>query len=383
MMELVDPDYIIYSIDALRVTQPIGDFFTAAISHTTLSKISYFDVRRVLRDERDFERYLGIQRPLNDRRVKDLEKYVNFLDSTFPSSIIIAVDAEYASYNESDKILTLRNFREGEEKPSIAISALARVLDGQHRIAGLAAFKGPSFDLPVTIFVGSDIADQAYIFSTVNLEQTKVSKSLVYDLFELAKTRSPQKTCHNIAIALDHDVNSPFYLRIKRLGFADLERSFQTITQATFVESLIHLISKDPKTDRDRLMRGQRLDKIDLKDDPRLVFRRSFIEERDISIAHNVDHFFAAVRERWPIAWGNRGQGSVLNKTNGFRALMRILPRAYSYFGVDRDVIQAGRFLELFKRVAVDDDYFTVERFSPGTSGETELFRFFSGKVFE
>jgi DGQHR domain-containing protein len=107
------------------------------------------------------------------------------------------------------------------------------------------------FGLSVTIFIGSDIADQAYIFSTVNLEQTKVSKSIVYDLFELAKTRSPQKTAHNIAVALDRDERGPFYQRIKRLGFATVDRKFETITQATFVENLLPLISPDPKEDRD------------------------------------------------------------------------------------------------------------------------------------
>jgi DGQHR domain-containing protein len=192
MTKIVDPDLVQIEIDALKVTQPIGDLFVASIEHDVLCKISYFDVRRVLRDQRDVERYLGIQRPLNERRVIELEKYVNFLDATFPSSIILAIDDEYATYDERRRKLILRNNKEGDEKPTIAISEIARVLDGQHRIAGLESFRGPAFGLPVTIFIGSDIADQANIFSTVNLEQTKVSKSLVYDLFELAKSRSPQ-----------------------------------------------------------------------------------------------------------------------------------------------------------------------------------------------
>jgi DGQHR domain-containing protein len=154
--------------------------------------------------------------------VSDLSAFVNFLDATFPSSIILAIDDEYAEYDEIDKQLLIRNHRADEAAPSIAISEVARVLDGQHRIAGLENFKGSTFGLSVTIFIGSDIADQAYIFSTVNLEQTKVSKSIVYDLFELAKTRSPQKTAHNIAVALDRDESGPFFQRIKRLGLGSL-----------------------------------------------------------------------------------------------------------------------------------------------------------------
>jgi hypothetical protein len=67
------------------------------------------------------------------------------------------------------------------------------VIDGQHRIAGLEKFTGAHFEVMTAIFVGIDISDQAYIFATVNLEQTKVRKSLAFDLFELARTRSPYK----------------------------------------------------------------------------------------------------------------------------------------------------------------------------------------------
>src|SRR6266576_4086070 len=163
-----DPDKITLKIDALKVSQPIGDFFVASIDHKTLGKISYFDVRRVLRDSRDVERYLGIQRPLSEKRVSDLSAFVNYLDATFPSSIILSIDDEYAEYDEKAKQLFIRNHKADETTPSIAISEVARVLDGQHRIAGLENFKGKTFGLSVTIFIGSDIADQAYIFSTVN-----------------------------------------------------------------------------------------------------------------------------------------------------------------------------------------------------------------------
>jgi hypothetical protein len=57
-----------------------------------------------LQEERDVERYLGIQRPLNDKRVKELESYVNYLDATFPTAVILAVDAEYAEFDESTQL---------------------------------------------------------------------------------------------------------------------------------------------------------------------------------------------------------------------------------------------------------------------------------------
>jgi DGQHR domain-containing protein len=184
--EVIDPDPIEHSFPCIRASQPIGDIFVAAIPFKVLIRISHFDVRRVLQEDRDVERYLGIQRPLEDKRVKSLSAYVNYKDASFPTSIILAVDEDFANFNEKTSVMTVSNIRVGERKPSIAIAQLARVLDGQHRIAGLTAFEGDTFDVPVTIFIGADIADQAHIFATVNLEQTKVHKSLVYDLFSLA-----------------------------------------------------------------------------------------------------------------------------------------------------------------------------------------------------
>src|ERR1700730_4145288 len=101
-----------------------------------------------------------------------------------------------------------------------------------------------------------------------NLEQTKVGKSLAIDLFELARTRSPIKTCHNIAIALDTTKGSPFHHRIKRLGVATLGRAEDSgpgerLTQATFVNALVRYISDDPKQDRDTLLRGEQLELVD------------------------------------------------------------------------------------------------------------------------
>ena len=164
-MELVDPDFVEFRFPCVRARQPIGDLYIAVIPFKVLEKITYFDVRRVLQVERDVEKYLGIQRPLEERRVRDLENYVNYADATFPSAIIVAVEEEYANFDEVRKEMVLSNVMVGGDKPTIAISRIARVLDGQHRVAGLTAFKGDNFDLPVTVFIGADISDQAHVFT--------------------------------------------------------------------------------------------------------------------------------------------------------------------------------------------------------------------------
>ncbi|MBI3503661.1 MAG: DGQHR domain-containing protein [Proteobacteria bacterium] len=369
-----DPDPFEARIPALRISQPIGDIYLAGIDHKLLQKITYFDVRRVLRDQRDIEAYLGIQRPVSESRVRDLQKYVNFVDATFPTSVILAIDeSECVSFDENARELVLSNVRKGNERPDIAISNLCRVIDGQHRIAGLESFEGKDFQVMVAVFVGIDLADQAYIFATVNLEQTKVRKSLAFDLFELAKTRSPYKTCHNVAVALDRVKESPFYERIKRLGGATPGRERETITQSTFVDALIGYISSEPKVDRDLLLRGEELPRADSETLKKYCFRNLFIDGDDITIARVLQSYFDAVRITWPKAWDDFGEGAMLNKTNGFRALMRIFGRIYPHLAKPGDLVPREKFEGILGRAKFRDQDFNTDNFKPGTAGEAKL----------
>lgn len=377
-----DPDKVEISFDCIRATQPIGDLYIGAVGFRDLVKFTYFDVRRVVSEERDVEKYLGIQRPISKKRLHDLQAYVNYSDATFPSSVIVAInDASYASYDNQKKRLTIRNFRIEETSPSIAIRQIGRVIDGQHRIAGLEAFAGEKFDVAVTVFVEADIADQGHIFSTVNLEQTKVHKNLVYDLYELARSRSPQKTCHLVAVTLDKDDQSPLHQRIKRLGFATEGRIFEPVGQATFVEGLMAHITNDSKADRDALLRGNPLSKLGGDDVFKLPLRNMFIEGRDLDIIQVVDNFFQAVRDRWPQAWDARGRGFVLNRANGVKALLRFFRYAYLKVGMPGDVPSREKFLaNVFTPIAIQDKDFTIENFVPGSSGEARMVNVFRGK---
>jgi DGQHR domain-containing protein len=371
----VDEATITQTFPAIRIKQPIGDIYVCTMDHNVVQRITFFDVRRTLRDSRDIERYLGIQRPVNEKRIEDLTKYVNYRDATFPSSIILAVEEEYASYDEKRHQITLSNTKKGEKKPSVAFRNLCRVLDGQHRIAGLQGFTGTDFEMPVSLFIGSDISDQAYVFATVNLEQNKVNKSLAYDLYELAKSRSPVKTCHNIAVQLDLDDKSPFYHRIKRLGVTTEGRNaFQeTIAQATFVEALLPYISTEPKLDRDLLLRGKPLTKPGVTEESRLCLRNLFIQEQDVKIGKIIEQYFIAVSNRWPKAWKGGGKGFILNRTNGFKALMKVFGKSYIFIANPGDYVPAARYATLFDLVKVSDDYFNVNNFKPGSSGESDL----------
>lgn len=355
------------SFPCIEVQQPIGVFYLASMPADFLTDITYVDIREIADNQLD--KYLGIQRKVDASRKKELEQYVNTVDACFPSGIILSIPEECAYYDAQKHEMRLQATSEKH------YDEIAKVLDGQHRIVGLRGYKGDmhSFELNVSIFIGADLEEQAYIFSTVNLAQTKVNKSLVYDLYELATSRSPQKLCHNIAVALNSIDDSPFFHRIKRLGCATPGRDNETITQATFVKALIVYISTDPTGDRDIYKRKAIPKEVSDKEHHKLIFRNMMIREQDMLITDILFNYFTAIQKRWPEDWNCVGQGNILNKTNGFRALMRFLREAYLHVVKSYDKAPSvDEFYNLLTRIKLSD--FSVENYAPGSSGESKLY---------
>lgn len=374
-----DPYEIV--LPCIKVQQPLGVFFVASIDSKILREITFSDIRKMSGD-REVDSYLGIQREVDPKRVKELHRYVNTVDACFPTSVILAVQGNCAEFNDEKNTLTLRSYHDENNEPVVNRFAIARVLDGQHRIEGLGGLESGVFQVNVSIFVDMDIADQAYLFSVVNLAQTKVKKSLVYDLFEYSRARSPQKSAHNIAVALDKLVDSPLHLRIKRLGSATPGRTGETLTQAAFVEALLEFISKDPVADRDLYQRGKRPPKSTPAESSRLIFRNLFIDEEDMKIADILISYFEAVQKKWPAAWSNPGTGYVLAKTNGFKSLMRLLRLAYLNLRDSVDEPSSEDFFRLLDRSKLKDEDFVNTEFLPGTGGEARLFKALQEEIF-
>lgn len=362
---------------AIPVEQPIGIFYLASIPAADLVEISWADLRHM---EKDLDRYVGIQRELKDDRVAEIAKFVNSIDATFPTSVVLAVKSSCAIFDERTGRLTLREGIDESTGEIIPLERVANILDGQHRVEGLKGLTDHStFDVPVSIFVDADIADQAYIFATVNLAQTKVNRSLVYDLLDYAKARSPQRSSHDIVVALDSAEKSPFYKKIKRLGTATPGRSpgVETLAQATVVNSILPLISKDPEADRFDLAKGRKLQSRDVKYEA-APLRTLWIKERDTEIAKIFFEYFLAVRDRWPDAWHSQEKGAMLARTNGFRAFSKFFKLAYlrerPELDLETPVVSRSRYAKYFSKVNLEDHDFNSSNFVPGTSGETALY---------
>jgi DGQHR domain-containing protein len=363
-----------FSLKFHEVSQEIGTFYSTVIPAQTLLEICTFDFRKIA-DNNGVKEFLGIQRPLKMDRVKEIKKFIRTADGCFPTSIVISVDERCVTLNDDKSELTLHSY-EDKIDPEIVIPfrAIATIIDGQHR---LKAFEETDINwgLSVNIFVGIDEGTQASIFSKVNLAQTKVNKSLVYDLFALDKGRSPEKTCHEIVVALNSISESPFFERIKRLGSATDGIFGETLSQATVVKGILPYITKDPMTDRDIGKRIGVFPDRGAADFDRRIFYPFFQKKADAEILAILINYFSAVKERWPDAWSNTGTGAILSRTNGFNGLIRFLRDVYLTSTTQPAVISKVQFATVFARCTITDEQFNPTVFSPGSSGAAELYR--------
>ena len=199
---------------------------------------------------------------------------------------------------------------------------VASIIDGQHRLSGFNNDNSKDFDLIASIFVDLPVEDQAMLFATINIKQTKVNPSLVYDLFAETTLRSPQKSAHNICKSLNVDETSPFYHRIKPLG-KKTEDYGGLITQATFVKALLPMICAQPDVIRDAIKKKTTLNTFD-QQNAKCVFWTYFKEEKDWAILKVLTNYFNAIKAELPDDWTI--DSSPLCRTIGFLALMRLLP---------------------------------------------------------
>lgn len=380
----------------IEVKQPIGAFYIVAMDWRDLISIVAHDIRRIQGDSID--NIIGIQREVSPSRIKQIASYVQNVDATFPTSIIIAIDSvskkksdqnDFVTYKdyETDNVFT-DNVSIDETNQELVIKRrpnIAYILDGQHRLVGLKdAFKQfdllqdtncENFYLNVSVFIDIDKDNQAQIFSIINKAQTKVNKSLVYDLFEYSKVPCPQKTAHEIIRLLNNKEKSPLYDKIKLLGVS--RHRIQTISQATIAELIISYISEDPMKDRDSIKRsfsGKSRSAICRETNKeKLIFRSFFIEDRDIEMFKVLFFYFSAVQIRWPKAWNGEIENSILPKSTGIIALMRYLYDIY-YTNGSTFPSSTNEYLKFLEVEGLDDSHFTKEIFVPGSSGQVKLY---------
>jgi len=320
----------------IGVSQPIGTFYLMSLGADQLVERVRIQPRTISSSESH-----NVQRAENQSRVKEIALYVRDPDATFPTAVIISADSAHAVVDGG--FITFSP-APGQQADGFEIGEL---LDGQHRIRGLREAKQQGFDIsafevPVVVMLDLDVAEKAYVFSIINSKQTPVSKSLIYDLFGLAKDRSPYSVSHEIARAMNTDPQGPFYRGIKMLG--KKQHPHEILTQGSFVKYLLQLITNKP--DRDAIALKSNEVPVE-RDRP---FNAFFRNKKDELILMAMTNYFGAVAELFPDDWAIssyvdangspvKGKTPVLRRTVGYEALMKALATIWP-------IIQAKATLE-------------------------------------
>ncbi|EJL6984024.1 DGQHR domain-containing protein [Vibrio cholerae] len=335
----------------LSVKQPIGDFYLTSLEASILAKIADATARGEHPD--------AVQREQSKARIKEIAEYTSDTDATFPTPIIVAVDMSANVRIDEDYIYFDEN------------DIIGDVIDGQHRLEGLKSSSYINdFQLPVVFMFNLEPYQRAYVFSIINSKQTRVNMSLIYDLFALSKTRSPYKTCHEIARALNKESTSPFYRRLKMLGKKEKDQELASLSQGTFIKYFLELISKNPDKDSRDIKRC-----ITLEDDQSLPLRSYFINENDSVIHKIILNLFSGLRDVFTQEWEDPNR-FILSKSIGFGAIIKIYPELHKA-GIKENDLSRDFFIKEFTKIKKNLDLkgikITSENYGSNEQARTKL----------
>lgn len=347
-------------ISVMEIEQPIGSFFMGKAPANQVIEICSADKRRKTVDD-ELDRYVGMQRELNERRKKEIGEFVITMDASFPNSIILAVRDDAYSYDEKEKILWIK-----KDKSS------CNILDGQHRLSGFPAETENNFELILTIFPQIDMEYQAYLFSVINTKSTRINPSLAQDLHEFSKVTTPEKLAHRIARVFNTTENNPWYRRIKILGRKE-DNEYAILSQSTFTKYIVELISKKEETYNIRdILKRTNDDRKALKDmNIKRPLWEKYVNEEDKYIYDLLKYYFKAAQEKFKDDWGSHD--SIITKTAGYTALMNVLKFILKKEGLPEKP-SVEYFKNYFDKVSLENiKPLDSDHYKPGQGGERDL----------
>lgn len=307
----------------IEFKQPIGTFYFSKLNASILMSVVNITPRSSSNPS-------AIQRDESKDRINEIAKYCSDPDATFPTPIIISVYSE-SNFEITDDLII---FSEDEK--------IGEVIDGQHRLKGILKSQlADKFELPIVLLFDLTEEEKAYIFSIINSKQTKVSMSLIFDLFALSRFRSPQKTAHEIARVLNRSESSPFYNRLKMLGNKENNQEVATLSQGTFVTHFIELLSKDPDED----LRNSK-NNIQFQEIPTLPLRKYFINNEDEIILKIILNVFKGLKEVFYDLWQDPNH-NILWKSTGYVAIIKSFNELYK-LGDSKNDLSTDFFKECF-----------------------------------
>lgn len=322
----------------ITIDQPAGRFYVSKINANILIPISQSDTRTPYNST-------GIQRKLNMSRVKEIAKYCEEKSAMFPTPIILSADSNYFNfYSESNTKMEYTNIESGfleiDDGKIIQDKKFLSIVDGQHRLSGIdESGMAQEFDLLVLFVFDTEAYQDAEIFSIINRNQKQVSKSLVYDLYGLTDEMTVEKFSHEIVQALNSVEISVLKGRIKMLGYKtdsfneDGKSIKQYVSQATLVDELIPMISKNIAQDNGLIKNGQAIQNIN---DGKLILRKYFYDDNLYDIQAKLIGFYNAWIE---IIRKHFKEDTIIFKTIGFIASLYIFKLLFSRLKNDENIV--------------------------------------------
>lgn len=359
-------------ISAIKVTQPLGEFYISKIKAKDLLRIS---TSSVLRYEKDGS-LKGNQRPLKSDRLKLIANFIKSEEMCFPTSIIVAANVnDIGLIEDENKRWTIEQVESDVYNLIIpdgeAVSSL--IIDGQHRLNAfsLTSDNYKDIELVCSIFFDLPAPYQAYLFATINGNQKRVDKSLALELFGYSVDSEPQNTWspEKLAVFLTRKFNftkdSPLYQRIKLAPLYSqienvVDKTKWLLSTAAMVDGIISLISSNPQRDRDFLVMkkeefwGDKTRKSLEKCRDRSVLRDLYINCDDDTTYEILDSFFMSVKT---ILWDNASPNNVIIKTIGISVLFDILREI---LGKDVSIRQFDEYISTIKDVDYSSNYFQL-----------------------
>lgn len=297
----------------------------------------------------------GFQRDFDPVRVNSIGEFLNQEEyALFPNTVIVTCDllnnyrelAEKESFEDLVEELAWPNnlayLDENNGKYKLYVPKTEKsliIVDGQHRIVGLdRANKAVSaqYDILLSFIIGYDRSVIAKLFYTINYTQKSVNKSLLYHLTAEFSGRIDEITfLHELIKVLNESEASPFCNRIKMLGkmpakIATETKYLLTISQAFLIDYLLYTITK-----RDRV--GNICP----------IFYYYYKQKQGVLLLRFFARYFLAIKEIFSPQWEQPGQ-SVLSKTTGVGAFLKILNYFFVKLAVDEKFAEDPKRIDLF-----------------------------------
>lgn len=268
-------------VTAQRLRQKDTELYMFGMNSATLRNIAYSTPRGEDNPEE-------VQRILSHKRAETIGRYIQDEGTLLPNAILISLNPEVTiTPNEDDSNMVTIEFPSDDGK-------FAKILDGQHRVAGFEHCGDVQLDLPIIALHDAPAKERGKLFADINSKQVKVTDvhllSLYYQLDELGDGMATMRVVENLAAAPDSPLNGRIKMRDEEKG-AWVKNKLLKDRLAKHIDSGGVLVGKTT-------------------DEKSAIFKA----------------FFQGVKDTWPGAWGNN-QDYRLTKAMGIEILIGIFDK--------------------------------------------------------